>query len=984
MTTFGSLSPHELAARWHDLWLAVRHVAIEELTNSSPCVETLSLLRMAKFQHDELNRRRDILADGLPRLAAADNPTALLAVLRDATLIGDVRAKRYWGSDDEFASKYKSALQTLRKGLDYLERFMTWDAAIAQDAAHLGLGVLRLAAEVEDRYSQIKRDRRLLDFDDLLVRAHALLTTADHGHLRRDISRNLRLLLVDESQDTNPLQVELITALCGEDGLAAGKLFFVGDFKQSIYRFLGADPRVFHRLREQIGEEGRLPLSESFRSQPAILDFVNAVFCDEFDDYEPLSAKRPQVTPLPGVEFLWALEPNSSRHGNKDLFIAKEADAIARRIAGLLHSKQPVIPEPAASTDEPPLLRPVRPGDIAILFRTLSDVALYEKELARRGLPYYVVGGKAFYAQQEVFDLSNLLRTLVHPADQVSLVGVLRSPFFSLADETLFWLAQSPGGLSEGLFAEALSPQIDENERETVVFAAQTLKRLRAEKDRLSITGLINRALSLTGYDASLVAEFMGERKLANLRKLLDKARVFDQSGFATLADFVVQLSEFESEQPDEGLAALHAETSDVIRLMTIHQAKGLEFPVVIVTDLERPGRSPNVLAAFDSQWGPVVPLPEEPGTQKPLTAHSLYVRQLQDEEDCERTRLFYVATTRAADYLILSSSFENPQEPKGPWAQLVARRFHLDTGTPREPWPEDYPIVEARLAPDPIESSEPVASGASKDLAALIETSDSAPAAEVTAIARDVQPLAADETARRVFSFSQLSGRLQPAEELLDDDQHFTVSPHEKRNADDGMTLGNLVHAMLADIPINQSANVSASAARHAERLLIDNGALIADATRLVQRFVSSPRAAQLAAARTCYREIEFVLAWPPHDDASPHSPLVQGFIDCIYQDGGGAWHIVDYKSHDVAAERIEVEAHRYRLQLGLYALAAEKVLKQPPVTLTLHFLRPGAEISWEWNDAARSQTTDQVTELLARQIHFPDRPPARARAAD
>jgi ATP-dependent helicase/nuclease subunit A len=981
MAAFCSLSPSELAARWRELWLAMRQGAIEALLRSDSCIESLALARAAIFPHEELNRKRQDLVEQLPKFAEDDDPAGPFATIRSATLCGNLTAQKHWNQSSEWVAHYKAVLATLREELDHLKKIISFDGVLAQDAAKLSLDALALAMRVEDRYGQLKRERRSLDFDDLIVKAHALLTDPNRHEPRGNISRNLKLLLVDESQDTNPLQVELITALCGDDGLASGKLFFVGDYKQSIYRFLGADPRVFHNLRERIGQPGRLPLSENFRSQPAILDFVNAIFCDAFDDYEPLLATRRQVAPPPSVESLWAVERDFKRQGHTDLFIAKEAENIARRLAEMLDTAQLLIPEPARSPDESPKLRAVRPGDIAILFRTLSDVAVYEKELARLGLPYYLVGGKAFYAQQEVFDLSNLLRTLVHPADEVSLVGVLRSPFFSLADETLFWLAQSPGGLSQGLFSDQPPPQLEQQQREAVLFAADTIQQLRALKDRLLITDLINRALALTGYDAALVAEFMGERKLANLRKLLDKARVFDQSGFATLADFVVQLSEFEADQPDEGLAAMHAETSDVIRLMTIHQAKGLEFPVVVVTDLDRPRRQPGVVAAFDPQWGPVVSLPEEPGTQKLPTG---YIRQFEEQEDRERTRLLYVAMTRAADYLILSSSFQDPQQPQGPWAQLVAKRFHLDSGTPREPWPKDCTAREVRVAPDPPEPDKTRAATPAKDLSAIIEPDEPAPLPADLAFIRDVEPIDFDSAARRVFSFSRLTGLLQALPELLDEERRPIAGASDGRDREDAALFGTLVHAILADVGMGEPADVSSLAARHAERLFWADSDRLGDAVAIVERFLLSRRAAEIKAARVVHREIEFLLAWPPDRDTADGAPLLQGFIDCLYQDAAGRWHILDYKSHDVAADRIDAEGRRYQLQLGLYALAAEKVFKQPLATMALQFLRPGAEVLWEWNDAIRATTIEEITALLARQIRSPGHPRGAALAVD
>ncbi len=208
-------------------------------------------------------------------------------------------------------------------------------------------------------------------------------------------------------------------------------------------------------------------------------------------------------------------------------------------------------------------------------------------------------------------------------------------------------------------------------------FAAKTLGDLRAMKDRMPIARLITEAIDRTAYDAVLLAEFLGERKLANLYKLIEQARSFDQSGIFTLSDFITQLAEFVARQPDEPLAATQSETMDVVRLMTIHQAKGLEFPVVVVPDIARPQRGPGASAAFTPELGPMVKDDEA------TVGYDLFSLADREEAEAEIVRLLYVACTRAADYLVLSSGLDKPGEIKGPWMELLSRRFDLFTGRP-------------------------------------------------------------------------------------------------------------------------------------------------------------------------------------------------------------------------------------------------------------------------------------------------------------
>src|SRR5262249_27848647 len=197
-----------------------------------------------------------------------------------------------------------------------------------------------------------------------------------------------------------------------------GKLFAVGDHKQSIYRFRGAEVGLFQKLRMSVAAEGRLGLTRNFRSQPGLLKFVNALFSKRIPDYEPLEAYHTSAGDAKNVEFLWATGESSAAAAVR----AAEADAIARRIAELLDDPTPRIREQGT-------LRRRERRDIVLLCRLMSHVATYESALRRHGLDYSLVGGRAFFAQQEVYDLLNLLRAVENPQDGASLVGVLRSPF---------------------------------------------------------------------------------------------------------------------------------------------------------------------------------------------------------------------------------------------------------------------------------------------------------------------------------------------------------------------------------------------------------------------------------------------------------------------------------------------------------------------------------------------------------------------------
>jgi ATP-dependent helicase/nuclease subunit A len=989
-----TMTAGELTAKWQDYFRSKALPRMLRLIAGSPEAGTvLEIAGQNLCAHPVMKERLAFLLENLPKLAESADPPTALAELREATMIKGAGTKKDWPSE-ELYKKYSAAVTTLRKTIDGFKDRTAFDPEKALAAAEIGLQLLGLADGVNQAYDAEKQELGVLDFNDLLIHAKKLFTDPRSNLLRKHWAAHLHLLLVDEFQDTDPLQVDLVMALCDNE-VARGKLFFVGDFKQSIYRFRGADPGVFRRLREEIPPEGRLPLSLNFRSQPAILAFVNALFGEEFQDYEPLCADKPQISPKPAVEFLWAAEDDSSTADDKTknsdasdpsgslasdpLSISqasflksadeeserdqtpaerrrrREADWIARRIRSMLDSGEKIVWDREASKAGKPATRAVRPGDIALLFRTLTDVEYYEEALRRHGIDYYLVGGHAFYAQQEVFDLLNLLRALESSCDELSLLGVLRSPFFNLLDETIFWLARHPDGLFAGLFSAPPPSEIEKEQKKRLQFAAKTLGDLRAIKDRLPIAGLIAEAIDRTAYDAVLLAEFLGERKLANLYKLIEQARSFDQSGIFSLSDFITQLAEFVARQPDEPLAATQSETMDVVRLMTIHQAKGLEFPVVIVPDIGRTQRGPGASTAFTPELGPMVKDDES------TVGYHLFSLAEKEEAEAEIVRLLYVACTRAADYLLLSSGLDKPGEIKGPWMELLSRRFDIMTGKRLE---ADTPeqLVKVTLSRPPL-TSEPSETTGRVSLKKILEKAEKSAKKGKGRLPKYLAPVPPDRAARRQFSFSRLKGTLheRSADKIIGMEEIEGFS----EPALDPLGVGTLVHAVMEEIDFANPGDFAAIIRRHALLHIAQADADLDEPIDMIGRFLASARAARIASAREVHRELEFLLAWPP-ENPRPGGRYLQGFIDCLYRDPAGQWRIIDYKTNNITAQTLEQEAAKYEMQMLLYALAAEKILKQPPTELILCFLRPGLEYQFDWNDVARDRVVEMIDQLL------------------
>jgi ATP-dependent helicase/nuclease subunit A len=988
-------TPEEVVAVWREFHSAsVLPALLAQLVASQPAVTVLTILR--GIGDDKLRDGGRQLLALLPQLSESKQLAADLNEIHECAKMTGIK-KNAWPAD--VYEEYKKTAESLRKLIKEFLKQIEFDPRNALSSAALGLAMLAQVDKVEQAYVLAKAESAALDFDDLLLRARRLLTDPQHQDLRKRTASGMRLL-VDECQDTDPVQVELIKALCsGND--RSDKLFFVGDHKQSIYRFRGADPRVFRRLQAETPDAGRLPLSCNFRSQPAILHFVNALFCQAFaGDFEPLVPHRAQAYDGPAIEFMWCTfdrssdtqdsgrvapdEENASQTepeaANAEALRRREADWIARRICQLIASEQ-----------QPPLLihdkslpqpRPVQPGDIAILFRSLSDVSYYEEALRSYHIDYYLVGGHAFYAQQEIYDVLNLLRSLAYPADEVSLAGVLRSPFFALADETLFWLAEQGRGLRAGLRSTPLPAAIDEQQRNRVMLAARVLDDLQARKDRVPIAALIDDALRCTGYDAALLTEFLGERKLANLRKLIAQARAFDNTGVMRLSDFIVQLSQFVVRQPRESLAATHPEETNVVRLMTIHQAKGLEFPVVFVPDIARRSNDRQNDAEYRDELGPLVRLPEDHEHAGAMNGHRLNAITNAAEDRDEAVRLLYVATTRAADFLALSAGVKNLEKPGGVWMQLLAERFDLASGRLALPLPKGYPEPKiAVVAEPPAVNVQRGTANPRVDLDKTLREIEAAAAEQQGRCESFADAVPRDAAARRRFSVSRLHGHLEESasgdvpsgtSEIPDVNLYAAADPRVR----DAIALGTLVHAGLAALDLRRpSGDVKSHVAIQADKLRIGDAASREEAVKLVERFVESHRAAELRQARQVQREIEFLLAWPLRHahfaDSGRASQTsgryLQGYLDCLYQDAAGRWRVVDYKTNHVEPDKLAELIARYEMQMLAYGLAAEQALGEPIAELVLHFLRTGDEHVFPWNDQARRRAVDLVDRAIA-----------------
>ena len=479
----------------------------------------------------------------------------------------------------------KERLAAIRDGFvklaeDHAAAFAPFKEAIVLNLVHWVAGYLK-------EWESQKLQGGFLDFDDLLLKTRDLLR--DHPEAREEMKKRLDYLFVDEFQDTDPLQVEIVFFLSEKEGrtdkdwrivkLEQGKLFLVGDPKQSIYRFRRADVAIYEETKERIVANGGKVevLTENFRTVGGLVDWVNGRFPPLFEGtgitYHPLSPNRKAGQTEGTLPILWGLKipvPKEEKL-TKAQFRQLEAEWAANFL------KEKVLGGGFTVADPKPPFKNARceEGDIAILFRDLSNdnEEYWEEALRKRDLSYQIVGGKRFYNRPEIVALSTLLTCLSSPADEAICVAVLRGPLFGFSDEELF-LHRSNGG--NFLFQEVTKGKVGE-----------AFKHLRDWFNATRTLGVSDTLLKLyesTNLLAVTAGQPHGEQRVANLMKVLDQARDLETSQHFTYRAFTQWLTTQQEEGTMEGEAPGPDSSEDRITLMTIHKAKGLEFPVVFVS----------------------------------------------------------------------------------------------------------------------------------------------------------------------------------------------------------------------------------------------------------------------------------------------------------------------------------------------------------------------------------------------------------------
>ena len=769
--------------------------------------------------------------------------------------------------------------------------------------------VLRLLRRFALEYAEERKAAGEVEFQDLLVLARDLLRNnmSARDHFRERYSH----ILIDEVQDTDPLQSELAMFLSEDVSNEAdsadrprdwrdvrpqaGKLFIVGDQKQSIYRFRRADIQQVRKLQEAVGGS-KVLLTQNFRSLPPVIDWVNHVFSHWMEEdvgqpaYSPLEAEPVRDEP-PVVRHM-----GGALGGNITKVRRQEAEAIRRTIETAVAEGWPVRPESGGRE-----IRPARYHDICVLAPSRLGFDELESALETAGIPYRLESASLIYETQEARDLLNCISAIDDPTDHVSVVAALRSPAFACSDADLLQFVEA-GGQFDYLADESSTPG-------NVFDGLAVLKKFHERRRWMS--------------PSALIEEFVRERRLMELaldnrqwrarwsryRFLIDRARAFAASGETSLRAYISWTVRQRDEQTRAQETAVPESDENAVRIMTVHAAKGLEFPILVLAGLNagRSQRTEPVRFNRESESIEVKVGPKDlvfrTGGYDCLAAFD------KDREEQEDVRLMYVAATRARDHLIVSlfRSAKGRNSDAERIEELMEGADHL--------WEPFVPPAENLNPPEPPE-----------------ETPD--PDVDTSAMRRQWQNARREVYADRSLPTSAAATRL--AREAKDE-QDIPDEPWRRGRA--GTSIGRAVHAVLqvVDLRTGDGLDNIASAQAAAEGL----PGRADEIARLAQRALDSPLVHRALESGRWWRETP--VAGPVGDG------IVEGFIDLLFEEEDG-YVVVDYKTDDVPTdEDIDRAMERYRLQGGTYALALSKATGLKVKEVSFLFLQPRREVTVE-----------------------------------
>ena len=825
-------------------------------------------------------------------------------------------------------------------------------------------------APVVEAYQAAKQRAGMLDFLDLLVRARDLLRS--EVSVRAELQARFTHYFVDEFQDTDPLQAEIVLLLAADDPAQndwrrvaprPGKLFLVGDPKQSIYRFRRADVAVYEQVKQQLAAQGAdvVQLNASFRSVPQIQAAVNAAFAPRMTGaadgsqaaYVPLEAVRADVTERPSVIALPVPQPYG-RFGRVFPYAIEQSlpDAVGAFVEWLVRESGWTVSE----RERPDERVAIAPRHICLLFRRFKryrdDVTRpYVRGLEVRRIPHVLVGGRSFHDREEVLAIRNALVAIEWPDDELRVFATLRGPLFAVADDTLLAFRQRAGRIHplRRIDAAALGPV----ERE-VADALAVLAKLHAGRNHRPLAETVAQLLAAVRAHAGIAIWPTGEQALANCLRCVDLARLFERNGAASFRAFVEAL-EAQAESGAAPEAPAVEEGTEGVRIMNVHRAKGLEFPVVILCDptcratREPPTRHVDPVRGL---WAEAI---AGCAPRELIEAHALEARR----DRAEAVRLTYVAATRARDLLVVPVIGDPRDEDAAEgWLDVLLPALHPERGARRNPEvapgcpafgndsvcerPEALRVgAAASVAPglhrpafgshrvawwDPqllVQDREPTAGLRQQRILEAdregVVAAEGVRAWEAWRSAHDAALACGAEESLRTRTVTALA-----AEDAVPTEAEggAVVEIQEVGGArgtrPGGQRFGSLVHAILAAVDLGTGGAAAVRAlAEQQGRIVGGNNEEVAAAIEAVAAALAHPLLRRAAAAASRGELRRETPVWLRLADGT----LVEGVVDLAFRESG-VWTVVDFKTdRDLELNRAK---HRVQVQLYVAAIAA------------------------------------------------------------